>query len=77
MYKIYYTNEYNEARSYNEDTLAAALATAEGLRKNVRNSFVTMVSEDPNSVGKPGVDSVVDGVLPSGDVYEWKMRRSQ
>ena len=38
-------------------------------------SFVTMVSEDPNSVGKPGVDSVIDGVLPDGNIYEWKMRR--
>lgn len=77
MFKVYYTNEYGEARSYNEETLSGALATAEGLRKNTRNSFVTMTSENPNSVGKPGVDNVADGVLPNGDVYEWKMRRTQ
>lgn len=77
MYKIYFTNEHGEARSYNEDTLEAALATASGLRNQSRYSFVTMVSENPNSVGKPGVDSVVDGLLPDGTAYEWKMRRTQ
>lgn len=76
MYKIYFTNELGEARSYNEDTLEAALATASGLRNQSRYSFVTMVSENPNSVGRPGVDSVVDGVLPDGSTYEWKKRRA-
>jgi len=75
MYRVYYTNEHGEARAYNEDTLEAALATAEGLRRNVRNRFVTMASEDPNSIGKPGVDSVEDGVLPNGELYTWKKRR--
>ena len=69
MYKIYYTNEHGEAQAYDEDTLDAALATAEGLRRNIRNRFVTMVSEDPNSIGKPGVDSIKDGVLPDGSEY--------
>lgn len=75
MYKVYFTNEWGEARSYDEDTLTGALATAEGLRKSTRNSFVTIASEDPNSIGRPGVDSVVDGVLPDGNIYEWKKRR--
>ena len=77
MYKVYYTNEHGEARAYNEATLEAALATASGLRNQTRYSFVTMVSENPNSVGKPGVDSVIDGVLPDGNIYEWKIRRTQ
>jgi hypothetical protein len=34
-----------------------------------------MVSEDPNSVGKPGVDEIVNGKLPDGTNYEWKKRR--
>ena len=34
-------------------------------------SFVTMVAEDPNHVGKPGVDAVVDGKTPDGQVYDW------
>jgi hypothetical protein len=75
MYKIYFTNEYNEARSYNEDSLSEALKIAEGLRRNQRNSFVVMTSENPNCVGKQGVDSVVEGKLPDGNDYEWKKRR--
>lgn len=75
MYKIYFTNEYGEDRSYTEESLSEALAIAEGLRRNKRNSFVVMVSENPNCVGKQGVDSVVDGKLPDGNDYEWKKRR--
>ncbi|CAB4138235.1 hypothetical protein UFOVP328_428 [uncultured Caudovirales phage] len=75
MYKVYFTNEHGDARSYNEETLVDALATAEGLRRNTRYSFVTMVSEDPNSVGRPGVDEIKNGVLPDGHDYEWKKRR--
>ena len=75
MYKIYFTNEWNEARSYDEETLTEALKVAEGLRRSTRHSFVTIVSENPNCVGKQGVDSVVDGKLPDGNDYEWKKRR--
>ena len=75
MYKIYYTNEHNEARSYDESTLKEALLLVEGLRRNTRNSFVTIVCENPNAVGKPGVDSITNGVLPDGSNYEWRKRR--
>jgi hypothetical protein len=75
MYKIYFTNEYGEDRSYKEDSLSEALKIAEGLRRNQRNSFVVMTSENPNCVGKQGVDSVVEGKLPDGNDYEWKKRR--
>jgi hypothetical protein len=75
MYKIYFTNEHGEARSYNEESLSEALHVAEGLRKNTRNSFVTMVSENPNVVGKSGVSGIENGLLPSGEKYEWMKRR--
>jgi hypothetical protein len=75
MFKIYFTNEYGEDRSYTEESLSEALAIAEGLRRNKRNSFVVMTSENPNCVGKQGVDGVVDGKLPDGNDYEWKKRR--
>ena len=75
MYKIYFTNEYGEARSYNEESLTEALKLAEGLRRNQRNSFVVMTSENPDCVGKQGVDSIVNGKLPDGNDYEWKKRR--
>lgn len=77
MYKVYYTNEYGEARSYDASELSEALHLAQGLRNNTRNSFVTMVSENPNVVGKPGVDAVVDGKLPDGTDYTWMKRRKQ
>jgi hypothetical protein len=38
-------------------------------------TFVTMVSENPDSVGKSGVDEIVNGKLPDGTNYEWKKRR--
>ena len=54
------------------------------LRKEPQNQFVTMCSQNRNSVGKPGVDSIVDGKTPDGFVYEWskagragKMKRSE
>jgi hypothetical protein len=76
MYKIYYTNEYGEARSYDETSLTEALTIVEGLRRNSRNSFITMVAQHANQVGLMGVDSVQDGLLPSGEKYTWKMRRT-
>ena len=75
MYKIYFTNEHGEDRSYVEESLAKALHIAEGLRRNTRNSFIAIVAENPNCVGKQGVDSVVDGKLPDGNDYEWEKRR--
>ena len=76
MFKVYYTDSHGHAGSVDYAELADALTHAAQLRED-GNSFVTMVSENPNSVGKPGVDSVVDGLLPDGTVYEWKMRRTQ
>jgi hypothetical protein len=75
MYKVYFTNEYGEARSYDEESLSEALKLAEGLRRNTRNSFVVMASHDINCVSKEGVDSVIDGKLPDGNNYEWMKRR--
>ena len=76
MYRIYFTNEYGEARFYNEDNLTQALATAEGLRKHKRYSFVVMTSQDPNCTSLAGVDSVEHMQLPDGSNYEWKKRRN-
>jgi hypothetical protein len=60
MFKIYYTNEHGEARSYDHESLTEALAAVEGLRRQTRYSFVTMVSENVNCTSKPGVDTVKD-----------------
>ena len=54
--------------------LNKALKMTEELRRE-GNTFVTMVSEDPNQIGKPGVDAVEEGVLPNGEEYTWRKRR--
>lgn len=75
MYKVYWTVPVNnEAFSQDFDDMATALARVKFLRDDGR-TFVTMVSENPNSVGKPGVDEIVDGVLPDGTEYTWRKRR--
>lgn len=73
MYRVYWT--YGD-QAYGEDyeNIKEALDTCHMLRNSGR-SFVTMVSEDPNQVGAQGVDSVEDGLLPSGEAYTWKKRR--
>lgn len=74
MYKVYWTNQSNEPCSDDFIIMTEALSLVESLRiKGYR--FVTMVSENPNSVGRPGVDEIVNGVLPDGNAYEWKKRR--
>jgi hypothetical protein len=77
MYKVYWTAPMSNA-CYSEDfeDMATALKATEFCRSLGRR-YVTMVSENPNSVGKPGVDSVVDGKLPDGEDYTWMKRRTQ
>ena len=71
MYKIYWTNPDNNL-PYSTDRvdLADALKTCEIVR-NSGVTFVTMVSENTNLVGKPGVAGVEDGILPDGSEYDW------
>ena len=70
MFKIYWTNDNAEACSHDETLLTQALAIVKA-KRDAGYSFVTMVAEDPQHVGKPGVDSVVDGKTPDGEDYEW------
>lgn len=53
---------------FKDDELGKALKFMEELRTEVGSSFVTMCSENPNSVGKPGVAEVGPG-------YNWTKRR--
>ena len=76
MYKIYWTDFSNTPQGIYNNTLTGALRICEEKRR-AGFTFVTMVSENPNSVGKPGVDSVEDGVLPDGEDYTWMKRRTQ
>jgi hypothetical protein len=70
MFKIYWTGVNNEACSQNEELLTDALEIVKE-KRDAGYSFVTMVAEDPNQVGKPGVDAVVNGKTPDGQIYEW------
>jgi hypothetical protein len=74
MYKIYWTDHKNTAQGIYTSTLQGALRICEEKRRE-GFSFVTMVSENPNSVGKPGVDAVENGKCPDGVDYTWKKRR--
>lgn len=59
-------------RMHTMDNLSMALAFCESLRKARRQgapySAITMVSENPDSVGQAGVDV-------TGPDYDWKKRR--
>jgi hypothetical protein len=75
MYKVYWTAEDGSARSEDYVEMVAALTEANRLRNEGR-AYVVMASENPNQVGRMGVDSVENGHLPSGEAYTWKMRRT-
>lgn len=71
MFRVYYTDPLTGwARGHDVTTINDALRVAEDFRR-LGMIFVTMVSENPNSVGRPGVDSVVDGKTPDGVPYTW------
>lgn len=74
MYKVYYTGSDNKPYANEFNDMGDALKHTQYLRE-ADMRYVVMSAENPNSVGKPGVDSVIDGVLPDGNIYEWKMRR--
>lgn len=74
MYKVYWMSTEDTAVCQDFEDLTSALQHSKYLR-DVGRQFVTMVSENPNCVGKQGVDAVVDGKLPDGNDYEWKKRR--
>lgn len=74
MFKVYWTDQIGNACAQDFIDMAQALLWTQDLRQRGR-TYVTMVSENPNSVGKAGVDEIVDGRLPDGNMYEWKKRR--
>jgi len=74
MYKIYWTAKNGEVMSLFKTELKEALDYSRYARES-GGTFVCMVSENPNSVGKSGVDEIKEGVLPDGNEYSWKKRR--
>jgi hypothetical protein len=77
MYMVYWTvvdNEtnYPHAKEFHSSDMLAAMRFMEELRTKQREgkaiSFITMSSENPESVGHPGV-------AEPGPDYKWKKRR--
>lgn len=77
MYMVYWTVVDNgtataHGREFNSNEMGAAMKFMEELRVRQRTGegvcFITMASENPHSVGRPGVAD------PHPD-YHWKKRR--
>lgn len=74
MFKVYHTDQFGVCHGYESQDLSLALAYAEHLRRDGER-FVVMCQENPNQVGRMGVDSVKEGILPDGTEYTWRKRR--
>ena len=74
MYKVYWTAPNGAEMSLFFTDMSRALDHSRHARE-AGGTFVCMASENPNLVGKQGVDSVKEGILPDGSVYDWKKRR--
>ena len=60
--------------SMDEDPMGQALKFCQEQR-TAGARHVVMSTENSDQVGKPGVDSIVDGKTPDGHDYTWKKRR--
>lgn len=74
MYQVFFIDPFKEAGNVECKTLDEALKWSNELREN-GNTYVTIASENSNCIGKQGVDSVENGVLPDGTPYTWIKRR--
>jgi hypothetical protein len=70
MFKIYWTCHDQQSHGVEAVDLVQALQITKD-KRDAGYTFVTMVSENPHSVGKPGVAAVVDGKTPDGQDYDW------
>jgi hypothetical protein len=52
-----------------------ALQRIEELRRSPGYSAICFVAENPNQIGRMGVDAVIDGKTPDGMAYTWVKRR--
>ena len=78
-YMVFWIDSNGEAKNeyFQDNEMTKALNFMNELRKDDSNQFVTYCSQNANSVGKPGVDTVKDGKLPDGSAYTWMKRRNQ
>jgi hypothetical protein len=67
-------DRWPQAEYFGMDEMSKALDRMQHLR-TISATHVCMSVDNPDSVGKPGVDSIVDGKCPDGVAYDWKKRR--
>ena len=70
MYKVIWKDTDNKQFVREFDNLGPAMDWAKTL-----SYFVTIKGDEYELVGKFGVDSVEDGLLPDGTAYTWLKRR--
>ena len=70
MYVVSWKNLRGQACLREFDSLSPALEWAQTL-----GQFVSISGNDSVIVGKFGVDSVTEGLLPCGSAYQWRKRR--
>ena len=73
MYKVYWTDRgCLDAKEFASADMASALALTQALHQQQHEGenihFITMVSENPDAVGRRGYDV-------TGPDYDWKKRR--
>ena len=74
VYKVYWSQVEGDQmtskfKDFDKDGMTAALKYMETLRGDRGIRFISMSVENPDSVGKQGVDEV------NPDTYDWKKRR--
>jgi len=74
-YTIYWTLGRLPCSEETND-MGYALKKVESLRKSPSNRAICIASENPDQIGKMGVDAVVDGKTPDGEKYTWVKRRA-
>jgi hypothetical protein len=70
MFKIYWSDAFNQPHSQDETDVTKALAISKE-KIDAGYTFVGLVSQNPHQVGKAGVDAVVNGKTPDGHDYDW------
>jgi len=69
-YTIYWTVDHEPQFKHTHD-MSFAMSWMEYLRRDPKFSAITFCSENTDQVGKSGVDTIIDGVLPDGEDYTW------
>jgi hypothetical protein len=64
------SNGEPSVKKFKDSELSGAMSLAE-LHRRQGMTHVSISSEMSAQVGKPGVDTVVDGKTPDGFIYDW------